>query len=283
MINPVEVDTLLAKLYGDAQKAQSMLDRAQVQAHQAVGDRRRTRTSWGLTEDEVFARLEEMAELPDYRADYAKSALQALTTAVEAIESVRAEQAPLDELYRESRWTRAFLCVTQGQGHVHRSMNCNTCYLTTQFSWLPELSGHDQAEIVELAGERACTVCYPDAPIETRSRPTQLFTQDEVARKEAHVAKLAAKASRDAKKAAASITSPDGSPLEIQGTFRREVVETLRTARIELTDEFWYATWSTRTVNQENVRVLSEAIAAKEAKTVEQVIAEAQKWAEKRK
>jgi hypothetical protein len=63
-----------------------------------------------------------------------------------------------------------------------------------------KLSGHDEAEIVEAAGERACTVCYPSAPAYVLNRPTALFTKDEEA-------KQAARAEREAKKAAAQAAS----------------------------------------------------------------------------
>lgn len=116
------------------------------------------------------------------------------------------EMAPYEaEFDRRGGWTRAFLVVTSGTGHVHSSQRCHTCYPTTQFHWVTKLSGHDEAEIVEAAGERACTICYPSAPAYVLNRPTALFTKDEEA-------KQAARAEREAKKAAAlaaSVIDPD--------------------------------------------------------------------------
>lgn len=281
MINPVEIDTQLAELYLAGQKASQALKAAQEHGHQVVGDRRTSHGRvWKFNENEVFEKLEAMTQLPTYEARSAERVLEKLDKVVEAIEAARTAMAPLNELFDTHNWTRAFLVAG---GHVHSSRSCRSCYPTTQYCWLPMLSGHDEAEIIELAGDRACTVCYPSAPVETLSRPTQLFTPDERAAQADREAKLAAKAARDAKKAADAITNPDGSPLMIQGTFRRETVKNLRAARMELTDEYSYALWLNRPINQENVRVLTEAIAAKEAKTVDQVIAEAQKRAEKRK
>jgi hypothetical protein len=52
--------------------------------------------------------------------------------------------------------------------------------------WLTDLSDHDEQEIVDLAGERACTVCYASAPVALRlDRPTQLFSEDEKAAQKA--------------------------------------------------------------------------------------------------
>lgn len=117
-----------------------------------------------------------------------------------------AEMAPYEaEFDRRGGWTRAFLVVTSGTGHVHSSRRCHTCYPTTQFHWVTGYSGHDEAEIVEDAGERACTICYPTAPAYVLNRPTKMFTKDEEA-------KAAARAEREAKKAAAlaaSVIDPD--------------------------------------------------------------------------
>ena len=107
-----------------------------------------------------------------------------------------AEMAPYEaEFERRGGWTRAFLVVTSGTGHVHSSRRCHTCYPTTQFHWVTEYSGHDEAEIVGDAGERACTICYPTAPAEVLNRPTKIFSKDEEA-------KLAARLEREAKRAA---------------------------------------------------------------------------------
>jgi len=137
------------------------------------------------------------------RPDLKRAAeLEALAQEQEAIESAKGdEMVPYQEEFsRRGGWTRAFLVVTSGTGHVHSSQRCHTCYPTTQFHWVTKLSGHDEAEIVEAAGERACTVCYPSAPAYVLNRPTALFTKDEEA-------KQAARAEREAKKAAAQAAS----------------------------------------------------------------------------
>ena len=106
------------------------------------------------------------------------------------------EMAPLEaEFIRRGGWTRAFLVSNTG-GHVHKNMHCGTCFPTTQYAWMTEFSGMDEAEIVDAAGERACTVCYPTAPAAVLSQPTRMFTPDEKERQ-------AAKAEREAKAAAA--------------------------------------------------------------------------------
>lgn len=105
-----------------------------------------------------------------------------------------AERFPYAREYAtRGRWTRAYLVVTNGTGHVHSSTRCTTCYATTSFCWLTDLSGMDETEIVDLAGERACTVCYPTAPVEVRNKPTQLFTPEEIEAKRVREERAAAK------------------------------------------------------------------------------------------
>ena len=77
------------------------------------------------------------------------------------INEVLAEMAPLEARY--TGWTRAFVVP---EGHVHSSMNCSTCRATTEFGWVTSMSGKTEAEIIEAAGSRACTVCYPNAPVD---------------------------------------------------------------------------------------------------------------------
>jgi hypothetical protein len=75
------------------------------------------------------------------------------------------KQAQIDALEATyTGWSRFFL-VTSSPGHVHSSMHCSTCYPTTTFGWLPELSGQTEAEAVEELGPTLCTVCFPSAPV----------------------------------------------------------------------------------------------------------------------
>jgi len=60
-------------------------------------------------------------------------------------------------------WSRFFLVP---MGHIHSSTSCSTCYVTTAFSWLPELSGLTEKDAVSEYGEILCSVCFPSAPVE---------------------------------------------------------------------------------------------------------------------
>lgn len=123
----------------------------------------------------------------------------------------RAERTKLKiEFNRRGGWTRAWAVPN---GHVHQSTACGTCYPTTMFGWLPQVSGMNEAAIVELAGERACTVCYPSAPVDALKRATRLHTTDEAAELEAKAARAAELEAKRAAKAAKGIARPDGAPL----------------------------------------------------------------------
>jgi hypothetical protein len=80
------------------------------------------------------------------------------------------------EWRRRGGWTRAYL-VTNDDGHIHRSTNCQSLHRTTQLAWLPELSGADDEQIIAHAGFSACTFCYPDAP----THPSFIKGQQEAA------------------------------------------------------------------------------------------------------
>lgn len=197
-------------------------------------------------------------------------------------------------------WTRAWI-VTNNNGHVHNTKRCATCNngeYATNFEFLPQVSGQDELEIVKQAGERACTVCYPTAPVEYRTGACSLEPEE---RRQARLEREAAAQARAEKKAAKAITNPDGSPLKVfryhvEETARRnrrtgqvelipaydtfETLETAHAARGWLTDHF--DSWRSDKRPDDLARVAA-AIAAKEGKTADQAFAEAEKRAAKRK
>ena len=150
---------------------------------------------------------------------------------------VNAEIFELGKIYSQDPWTRAFL-VINSNGHVHKSMNCSTCFSTTRYNWLVQYSNDDENTIVEDAGEDACTVCYPSAPAEVLNRPSRIVTADKVA-------KAAAKAERDAKREAklakekADAPTASGEFLYFKDGKYTEVIRTERTAVSEWNNLQW--------------------------------------------
>jgi hypothetical protein len=197
-------------------------------------------------------------------------------------------QLELKSIYNQDPWTRAFL-VINSNGHVHSSMNCNTCFDSTRYTWLVQYSNDNEATIVSDAGETACTICYPSAPADVLNRPSVIVTADKIA-------KAKAKAERDAKreakiaKAKASAPTASGEPLVIVypstkwervngesvmvACTKRTAINTERTAVSEwLNNAYWINAGSTNaerinelvTINTQIV----EALAGKNKITVE--------------
>jgi hypothetical protein len=279
---PAEIDTELARIYDELWELNLNFDRSL--KHLAYIERQVA----ALESGEV--RWSQYSQKDVERSTLALDALR------DEISAKQQETQPFtEEFLRRGGWTRAWLVDNTG-GHVHKSMECNTCFATTRFGWLPQVSGMDEDEIVALAGQDACTICYPSAPAEVLNNPGRLELP---ARKAEREAREAAKAERQAAKVAKGIT-PNGEPLVIvieEGVYgedywhvasrgkayrRRETVKTLRTARTLLTDQYEGAVYGGRS-NQAVIDALVPAIAWKEGKTEAQVIEEAKARAKKRK
>jgi hypothetical protein len=150
---------------------------------------------------------------------------------------IQIEAAPYEGEYRRrGGWNRVFL-ATSSKGHAHNGMECSTCHhgeFRTSFAWLIQYSGEDESEIVADAGERACTTCYPTAPVNAKG--TKMFTPDEEEAAKARQAREEAKAEKARQADVKGITTPEGQPLDIGRHGYRDIAKTLRTAEIAATD-----------------------------------------------
>lgn len=245
---PAQIDTRLADL---------------IEAHAIVSDR--------------AARYRELARETSYefqRQIYAVDASEYEAIAKGLEPEISALSA---EFIFRGGWTRAFLAVTNGSGgHVHSSRSCSTCnngIYATQFAWVTEFSGHDEAEIVEAAGERACTVCYPSAPVEVLNRPTSIFTADEKRKAEE-------KAAREAKKvAAAAATITDVLTGEVIYKTERAA---LNAASAALDDTLWYGGHPSDQEWADTVTQAVAAVAAKRGTSAQELLAELEAKAQKK-
>ena len=154
-----------------------------------------------------------------------------------SIREVYFEICKLDEIYDQDPWTRAFL-VLASNGHVHSSMDCNTCFPTTRYNWLVQYSNDDEKTIVEDAGQDACTICYPSAPAEVLNRPSRIVTADKVAKAQAKAERDAKKAERIAKEKANAPTK-SGEFLYFKDGKYTEVIKTERSAVTEWFNLQW--------------------------------------------
>lgn len=261
--SPAEIDSAIADIY---QAAAPLASRADDLENQALRIAQRVRQG-GKFNYNTPADVDKA----EARAADAQDALALFLTACDPFEA---------EYTRRGGWTRAWL-VLNNNGHVHSNRACSTCYVRTQFGWLPQVSGQPEAEIVAQAGEGACTVCYPSAPVETLNRPRTLLHVSEEEANAARVARANAKAEREAKKAAKAI-----GPLEHPGgpAFR---ISTVTAAKSYLTDAAERNTWGTSGAHPwypaDKVSEVSEALATKLGTDVDTEIAAAAKRAAKRR
>ncbi|WIC90199.1 hypothetical protein SEA_VROOMVROOM_49 [Arthrobacter phage VroomVroom] len=117
------------------------------------------------------------------------------------MDEIRVQLRPLYEIADAGNWSR--YVVVPG-GHVHRP-ECSTLYPRTVRFWLPSFSGADEAELVEAAGDHACTVCFPSAPT---NRPTTIPLL--VEEREAREAEAREKAQKRAQARTEAILDEDG-------------------------------------------------------------------------
>jgi len=230
-LTPVEIDTLLAPIW----ERQAVVQ-AQILRYKKV-------------ESETYAKIEKI-----------KKGLRVpgLATVLDGIElmedlarlgrfivaegnklmALEAEALPYEAEYtRRGGWNRVFL-ATSSNGHAHKGTECSTCHhgeYRTGFAWLIQYSGKSEAEIVADAGERACTTCYPSAPVNAKG--TKMFTPDEEEAAKARAEREAERARKAKAAADKSITTPEGDKLyEGKSNDSWTVCKTLRTAEIAATD-----------------------------------------------
>ena len=158
-------------------------------------------SSWYDKRWDLVSKLESAEDTKKFYEKHYPTRVEEIEKAIEKIagieleiSAVNIEISKLNKIYNQDPWTRAFL-VLASNGHVHSSMDCNTCFSTTRYNWLIQYSNDDENTIVEDAGQDACTICYPSAPAEVLNRPSRIVTADKVA-------KAKAKAERDAKREA---------------------------------------------------------------------------------
>ncbi len=216
---PSEIDNVLAGIYGEYHKKMdeiSNIDRSIKSYKERMNPEHRWYNKYDQERNEKsLARQEESK----------------LKLEVEA-KAILDEADPLNtEFTRRGGWTRAFL-VDNTNGHVHKNRHCSTCFPTTRYTWLPDYSGSDENKIVEDAGEAACTVCYPSAPVDGLKRKSLIEAPD---KKIAREAREAAKTERDRKNTEKGITNPDGSEVRLVGRYG-DTIKAARTAEISAVD-----------------------------------------------
>ena len=109
------------------------------------------------TLDDLYERRDDFADNVNEQIDKVEPARLAYVDAAAKIE-------PHEANY--TGWTRYFL-VTSSAGHVHNGTGCSTCRPSTTFSPVFTLSAATADEAIDELGATLCSVCYPDAPVES--------------------------------------------------------------------------------------------------------------------
>lgn len=169
-------------------------------------------------------------------ADDTEDLLSGLAREMDSLEpklnAVSSRIRALNGVYLAYNWNRAY--IVSG-GHVHNTPNrCPGLQAGTVTHMLPECSALTEAEVVELAGERACTHCYPSAPLSARQQASKLFAPDEEAKAERKIERQRKADEKEARE----VRVPEGP----SGPGR--VFGTVRSARIEAANQLWWALYA---------------------------------------
>lgn len=232
----VEVDTRLHNAHWELAKVNLEIENYESEIHRSAGhtyDWTRTRL-WSGTLDEALAHT-------DFHSEWsAKAHAQAIAKREPLLverDRLRAIMLECHKDWREHGFWSRFYLVTNANGHVHSSTDCSTCYDSTNFVWLTNLSGLTEADAVAQEGEILCSVCFPSAPVSWTNGKGRRDA-------EAQAKREAEKAERLRKKAEKSL-SLDGSVVEISmpprdGRKYSEYKEfkTLRSAELWLVDAY---------------------------------------------
>lgn len=237
--DPVEFDEHARSAASRLAAARSRQHSSVDALHRAIRDWKQAGGSWTKRDQEVVEAAQEWVTLADGGAaseatgHRLRAPLRNVQLNQEELERSREQVDGLEEAFRiRGGWNRAFL-VANANGHVHSSTSCWTCRPTTQYAWMTDYSGADEEAIVADAGYRACTTCYPTAPVgDQQSLPTKMLT-DEERQDEARREKERAARSEKKAKAAANAPTSTGEPLIIADGMSRyaETLKTERTAR----------------------------------------------------
>jgi hypothetical protein len=230
---PVEIDTLLAPIWND----QAVIEQALVRTSRVVSRLRdrADRILKGEKFNDVRTPADGIRLMKTIEAE--RTAMSHLR---EELKELEVKALPFENEYvRRGGWTRVFLAQSI-DGHAHNGTECSTCHngeFRTQFAWLVRYSGQTEAEIVADAGWRACTTCYPTAPVaDPDALPTKMFTPDEEEAQRRREEREATRIEKARQADIKGITTPEGKPLDLGGNGFRDIAKTLRTAETQATD-----------------------------------------------
>lgn len=219
-----------------------------------------------------------------WRPEYDGESGQHVKARDDAQEQITALEAIIDDLtaeYERRPWPRAWLADSATNSSVHSGLDCPRRSrppgsTIIQVELVPALSGLNEAQVVDEAGERSCTLCYA-VPADKLRQTTRVYSDAERIW-QAERAERVMKARRDAlRRAAKAITAPDGSALrtpygEVLATVAAverayvQIVADLETTSSEV-EATYPVNWRDRLTT--TARRLLEALAHKRSWTIE--------------
>lgn len=101
----------------------------------------------------------------DLKYSRARRSRSDIVAAKAVISRLERQMDMLDEEWARRPWSRFFV-VRNNNGHIHSNRECSTCFPTTSWGWLPNLSGKTEADAVYSEGPNLCSICFPSAPVE---------------------------------------------------------------------------------------------------------------------
>jgi len=263
---PAEVDIPLAEIYGriSGEKRKIAGAESYIQSYQNTIESDQKR--FGEREGYVNRYAEQYApKIEQLNKDIEKYEAN--------IEELREEAQPYQQEFRDrGGWSR-FYQVTNSNGHVHTSTSCSTCYPTTEFYWHADRSGSTEEQIIDESGSDACTVCFPNAPVETLNRPGTLETPDRTAQREAREERERVKNEKARVAAEKAIFMPSGDPVldEYNHPFKTDLAAE-RAASSARSNMFWYGSSHPSADKwQEIISNVTVALAHKRGTTVEEM------------
>lgn len=165
-------DTEVAALYREQATAAGRIASLVDSFHRTAGDktdyRFTRRGTWTMTDEVAEATARQMlaeGKIVSYAVEQVRASFKGVDKLRVQLAELEAQIEAAAVIYRSAPWPRFFL-VTSSDGHIHSSMSCSTCYWTTTYGWLPQLSGLTEADAVAAHGTILCSVCYPTAPVE---------------------------------------------------------------------------------------------------------------------
>lgn len=278
---PTHTDTRLVGLLHTADTQEHQRAALETSLRWAAGQKQQRipgspRLQWSGTLNEALNQADSPSDQEDLATRYRQCE--------EGLRETGAHIAECHRIHEQWGWTRAWLVVSSPNGHVHKDLNCPTCFPTTEYVLLPEYSGSDEGAIVTAAGQRCCTTCWPSAPAETLKQPSKIKSPAEKTAAQ-EKAKKVEQAAAKRTKAAANAPTANGEPLTVvsdrspraDGTLReyREVFKTERAALSWAADVLsWrkYLNQPATDAEQQGIQLIVESVADKHGTSVGEIV-----------